>query len=112
MNENKQETETLQLRDDLNFDIPVPTSKQWHFTVLQSPSRRNHRARVLTPASPVATNKPSATPAESSAFMPVPMSRKGLQEEQRPPVQVLPCLQCSSITPPNLLQLDGLTLAT
>lgn len=42
----------------------------WRFIVLQSPSRRNRRAQALTPASPVATNRASATPVESSAFMP------------------------------------------
>lgn len=42
----------------------------------------------------------------------VPMSRKGLQEEPRAPAQGLPCLPCSSITPPNLPWPDGLTLAT
>lgn len=45
-------------------------------------------------------------------YFTVPMSRKGLQEEQRAPAQGPPCLPCSSITPPNLPRPDGPMLVT
>lgn len=51
------------------FNPPL-CPQRWRFTALPSPSRRSRRARVRTPASPAAISRASATPAESSAFMP------------------------------------------
>lgn len=50
--------------------VSVCLLQRWHFTALPSPSRRSRKARALTPASPAATSRASATRLESSAFMP------------------------------------------
>ena len=50
--------------------VPLCCLQQWHSTARLSPSRRNLRAQAPTPASPVATSRPSPTPMENSAFTP------------------------------------------